>query len=172
MCTNPYTRQIYRYHAHYSAQYAGGIAGAMIIHGPTDEESSYDEDLGPILLSDWYHDSYYSLVEQVMAPTSEGLPPPMSNNNLINGKMNYPCSNATAGPCTPNAGISKFQVHSGKTYRMRVINAGAEGIQKFSIDGYKLKIIANDFVPVQPYKVDALTLGIGQRTVKISASYD
>lgn len=99
-----------------------------------------------------------------MAPASEGLPPPPSNNNLINGKMNYPCANATGLPCTPNAGISKFFFESGKSYRLRLINVGAEGIQKFSIDGYKLKVIANDFVPLVPYETDALTLGIGQRT--------
>ena len=97
-----------------------------------------------------------------MAP-GDGLPP-VSNNNLINGKMNYPCANATGLQCTPNAGISKFFFESGKKYRLRLINSGAEGLQKFSIDGYKLLVIANDFVPVQPYEVDVVTLGIGQRT--------
>ena len=112
----------------------------MIIYGP--ETESYDVDLGPILLNDWYHSSYLDIVEQVMAPASEGLLPPVSNNNLINGKMNYPCSNTTVN-CTPNAGVSKFQFQSGKKYRLRLINGGAEGIQKFSIDGYQLTVIAN-----------------------------
>lgn len=152
------------WHSHYSAQYASGILGAMIIYGPHDN-AEYDEDLGPVLLTDWYHQPYYELVEQVMAPAAEGLLPPVSNNNLINGKMNYPCANVTGGlPCTPNAGISKFYFESGKSYRLRLINAGAEGIQKFSIDGYKLKIIANDFVPLVPYETDVVTLGVGQRT--------
>ena len=48
--------------------------------------------------------------------------------------------------------------------RLRLINGGAEGIQKFSIDGYKLTVFANDFVPVVPYDVDVVTLGIGQQT--------
>lgn len=158
------------YHSHYSAQYASGILGPMTIFGP--ESASYDEDLGPVLLTDWYHQPYYQLVEQVMAPASEGLLPSVSNNNLINGKMNYPCANVTGGlPCTPNAGISKFYIESGMSYRLRLINAGAEGIQKFSIDGYKLKVIANDFVPLVPYETDVVTLGVGQRTdVVIEAS--
>lgn len=157
------------YHSHYSAQYTAGIFGPMIIHGPT--QAAYDEDLGPVLLNDWYHDEYFTLVEQVMAPASEGLLPPTSNNNLINGKMNYPCSNTTGFVCTPNAGISNFYVESGKKYRLRLINGGAEGIQKFSIDGSKLTVIANDFVPIEPYEVDVVTLGIGQRSDVSSCLY-
>lgn len=34
----------------------------------------------------------------------------------------------------------------------------------FSIDGYNMTVIANDFVPVQPYVTDLVTLGTGQRT--------
>ena len=150
------------YHSHYSAQVANGILGAMIIYGPENE--AYDEDLGPVLLTDWYHTDYFTLIDQVMAPASENLLPPLSNNNLINGKMNYPCANATGLQCTPNAGVSKFFVESGKSYRLRLINGGAEGIQKFSIDGAKLTVIANDFVPIEPYQVDVVTLGIGQRS--------
>lgn len=75
------------WHSHYSAQYTGGILGAMVIYGP-DENADYDDDLGPIIVNDWYHTDYYTIIEQVMAPISKGLGPPVSNNNLINGKMN------------------------------------------------------------------------------------
>ncbi|KAF2721326.1 multicopper oxidase [Polychaeton citri CBS 116435] len=150
------------YHSHYSAQYAGGAAGPMVIYGPHDNYE-YDEDLGPVMISDWYHEDYFTLVEQVMAPADLGLLPPLSNNNLINGKMNYPCPQ-TNRTCTANAGISKFYFETGKKYRLRLINAGAEGIQKFSIDGYSLTVIANDFVPVVPYQTDVVTLSVGQRT--------
>ena len=37
------------YHAHYSAQYADGILGPIVIHGPSKYENALD--LGPILLS-------------------------------------------------------------------------------------------------------------------------
>lgn len=75
------------WHSHYSAQYTGGIVGAMVIYGP-HENADYDDDLGPIIVEDWYHEDYYDLVEQAMAPISKGLGPPVSTNNLINGKMN------------------------------------------------------------------------------------
>ena len=149
------------YHSHYSAQYAGGLVGPMIIHGPSQVQ--YDYDLGPVMLSDTYHTEYFKIVEQVMGV---GQPPPFSDNNLINGKMNYNCSLITDPTvhCTPNAGLSKFKFHSGKKHRLRLINSGAEGIQRFRIDGHNMTIIANDFVPIQPYTTNVVTLGIGQRS--------
>ncbi|KAF2726842.1 hypothetical protein EJ04DRAFT_582432 [Polyplosphaeria fusca] len=144
------------YHSHYSAQYSGGAHGPMVIYGPVHEE--HDIDLGPVVLEDWYHADYFSLVNRTM----NGQFPP-SNNNLINGKMNYPCANTTL-PCEANAGISKFKFESGKKHLIRLINAGAEGVQKFSIDGHTLKVIALDFIPVEPYETNVVTVGVGQRT--------
>ncbi|KAL2401490.1 oxidoreductase ptaK [Exophiala dermatitidis] len=149
------------YHAHYSAQYAGGVFGAMIIHGPVNAQ--YDVDLGPVLLTDYYHGSYYDLVEQVMGTDLNKVAPP-SDNNLINGKGAFDCSvigNSTN--CTSGAGYSKFQFTKGQSYRLRLINAGAEAIQKFSIDNHQLKVIAYDFVPIVPYTTQIVTLGAGQR---------
>jgi FtsP/CotA-like multicopper oxidase with cupredoxin domain len=78
--------------------------------------------------------------------------------------MNFDCSLAESRPCTPNAGLSKFKFTSGKTHRLRLINSGAEGLQKFTIDNHTLTVIANDFVPVKPYDTNVVTLGVGQRT--------
>ncbi|KAI4169291.1 MAG: hypothetical protein LQ343_005789 [Gyalolechia ehrenbergii] len=149
------------YHSHYSAQYAGGLFGAMIVHGP-HENILYDTDLGPVLLTDWYHKEYFDLVEEVMT----NRPPPKSDNNLINGKMDFDCSRIPAGgpACTPNAGISKFNFESGKTHRLRLINAGADATLRFTIDNHTMTVIAQDFVPVVPFNTNVVTLGIGQRT--------
>lgn len=81
----------------------------MIIHGP-HENIFYDKDIGPVILSDWYHGEYFDLVEQVMTPVcavisyetipsdiQQFAPPPFSDNNLINGKMDYDCSLIPAG---------------------------------------------------------------------------
>lgn len=151
------------YHSHYSAQYSAGVAGAMIIHGPS--HVSYDIDVGPVILSDWYHTPYEEIVEQVMASPANPLPP-FSDNNLINGKMNYDCGLLLDKntQCTSNSGLSKFKFQSGKTHRLRLINTGAEGIQYFTIDGHNMTIIANDFVPIVPYTTDVVTLGVGQRS--------
>lgn len=145
------------YHSHYSAQYAGGLFGAMIVHGP-HENILYDTDLGPVLLTDWYHKEYFDLVEEVMT----NRPPPKSDNNLINGKMDFDCSRIPAGgpACTPNAGISKFNFESGKTHRLRLINAGADATLRFTIDNHTMTVIAQDFVPVVPFNTNVVTLGV------------
>jgi FtsP/CotA-like multicopper oxidase with cupredoxin domain len=70
------------YHSHYSAQYAGGLFGPMIIYGPptvpydigefvSNESMPCDisnslTDIGPVLLTDYYHENYFTLVEQAM----------------------------------------------------------------------------------------------------------
>lgn len=153
------------YHSHYSAQYAGGLLGPLIVHGPKAFECNYDVDIGPVMLSDWYHDDYYQLVQKTMA--NNGTGPFLSQSNLINGKMNFDCSQKEAGddtPCVNNAGVSKFKFKRGKVHRLRLMNVGSEGSQKFAIDGHKMKVIANDFVSVWPYETDVVTLGVGQRT--------
>lgn len=152
------------YHGHYSSQYAGGLSGPMVIHGPTDKDQNYDVDIGPVMLSDWYHEEYFKLVQKTMSP----FPAPAfsSDNNLINGKMNFDCSTLKDDPtpCASDAGISVFKFQKGKTHRLRLMNTGAQALQRFSIDGHTMKIIANDFVPVEPYETEVVTLGIGQRT--------
>lgn len=159
------------YHSHYSAQYAGGLIGPMVIHGPTTKK--YDVDVGPILLSDWYHEDYFTLVEKTMAVNSTGV---IADSNLINGKNNFDCSTLPPDdktPCISTAGISRFRFQSGKTHLLRLINAGSAGTQSFSIDGHKLTVIANDFVPVEPYETTSVTLGVGQRTdVLVTADGD
>jgi FtsP/CotA-like multicopper oxidase with cupredoxin domain len=137
------------YHSHYSSQYAGGLLGPMIIHGPSN--AKYDIDLGPVFLTDYFHEDYFSIVETVVGNGPTSNPRPASDNNLINGKMNFDCTTVASGdksPCTNNAGVSKFKLTTGKTHRLRLINAGAAGIQRFSIDGHQMTVIANDFVPI------------------------
>ncbi|KAK4985195.1 hypothetical protein LTR28_002200, partial [Elasticomyces elasticus] len=87
----------------------------------------------------------------------------MANNMLIQGKANYDCNN-TALPCTPNAGVAQFKFQCGKKHLLRLINHSAEALIFFSIDGYNMTVISNDFVPVNPYSTDLVTLAVGQRT--------
>ncbi|KAM0805794.1 Cupredoxin [Usnea florida] len=177
---NPYGTSWY--HSHYSAQYADGLFGAMIIHGPNltlsagaDESSPkdalYDVDLGPVILSDWYHNTSESIVASQEAPVPHqpiGIPVP--DNNLINGKNNFNCSlereTTRQAGCNSTAGISKFYFTSGKVHRLRLINAGGEALQRFTIDNHNITIVANDLVPVVPYQppYNMVTLGAGQRT--------
>ncbi|KAH8589373.1 multicopper oxidase-domain-containing protein [Bisporella sp. PMI_857] len=155
------------YHAHYSAQYSDGAFGPMIIHGPA-HPLKHDVDLGPVFLSDWYHLPYRRVVEGIFVPFGKPdfNPAPYSDNQLINGKMNFDCSTKPANDtnkCTSNAGISKFRFKKGKTYKLRLINSGAADLTRFSIDGHNLTVVANDYTPIQPYITKVVTLGVGQR---------
>ncbi|KAI9868511.1 MAG: hypothetical protein M1813_005955 [Trichoglossum hirsutum] len=157
------------WHAHYSAQYGSGAFGPMTIFGPSNVD--YDIDIGAVLLSDNYHRGYFEIVEQVMGvvPIVGGVPNipaiiPVSDSNLINGRNDYDCSQITDGKsCTPNAPLSEFQFTPGKSHRIRITNAGSDGVQKFSIDQHELLVIANDFTPIIPYTTKFVTLAVGQR---------
>ena len=128
----------------------------MIIHGP--KSLAYDIDLGPVTLSDYYHRNYFSILADVVGNDLTKVRP-ASDNNLINGKNNFNCT-GVAGVCKENAGLAKFRFVSGKKHRLRLINTGSASIQKFSIDNHKLTVIANDFIPVEPYESNVITLGV------------
>lgn len=148
------------WHGHYSSQYASGLSGPMVIYGPNTTE--YDIDLGPIQMSDWYHTYYKDLLDALSVPTSQSPVYPESNNILINGKNPFNCAMANGSECS-QAPLATFNLTSGKTHRMRFINAGADATLKISLDDHRFEVIAQDFVPVQSYWTDVLTLGIGQR---------
>lgn len=128
-------------------------------------------------MTDYYHRDYLSIVEDVVSKniatvvSSSGCvitardcitdcrQGPTSDNNLIQGRNNFNCSNVASGDttsCKNNAGITSFRFSPGKVHRLRLINAGAEGIQKFSLDGHNMTVIANDFVPIIPYETQGI----------------
>jgi len=69
------------WHSHYSSQLVNGLTGPIIVHGPASD-NDYDIDVGPVMLSDWFHDYYVNLVEDIFFATETCDPhcPPMSNN--------------------------------------------------------------------------------------------
>ena len=150
------------YHSHYSAQYDAGALGPMIIHGPSSAE--YDIDVGPVMIGDWNHQDYYRITQMAVGSEQQIV---VSNNTLINGKMDYDCGllslHNEPHTCTENAGLSKFKFQSGKTHRLRLINPSAEATLIYSIDSHTMTVIATDFVDVQPFSADYVTLGVGQR---------
>ncbi|KAI5306319.1 hypothetical protein KEM56_001422 [Ascosphaera pollenicola] len=48
-------------------------------------------------------------------------------------------------------------------HKLRLINPGAMGTMKFSIDGHRLLVTALDMVPIHPYTTDHVVLSVGQR---------
>lgn len=148
------------WHSHAGSQYASGLFGPMVIYGPKNVD--YDIDLGPVIISDYYHTYWHNLLSDLSQPLPNARYP-FSNNILINGKNNYPCDQ-TDLPCVENAGEATFNFTSGKTHRLRLINPSADATLKFSIDEHTMKVIANDFVELNPYETNVVTLAPSQRS--------
>ncbi|KAI0431198.1 multicopper oxidase [Xylaria sp. FL1042] len=144
------------YHSHFSLQAWNGVFGAIVIRGPAS--APYDEDKGPIVLSDWFHqttDELYGIASTAAPPTA--------NNGLINGLNVY------------GDGGSRFQTgfETGKSYRLRIVNTAIDTMFRFSIDNHTLTVISSDLVPIVPYETDTINIAIGQRyDVVVKADQD
>ncbi|EFQ29014.1 multicopper oxidase [Colletotrichum graminicola] len=134
------------YHSHFALQAWNGVFGGIMIRGPAS--APYDEDLGTILLNDWFHQT----TDELYGVASSGGPP-TPQTGLINGFGMY-------------KGLgSRFTTafESGKSYRMRLVNAAIDTHWKFMIDNHTLEVIAADFVPLNPFNTSEVSIGIGQR---------
>ncbi|KAI1494898.1 Cupredoxin [Biscogniauxia mediterranea] len=138
------------WHSHYEAQYAGGFSGPLVVYGPS--QLDYDIDIGPILVTDFFHKPYQDIVAGFL---DNHLEVTLSDNNMINGKNSFENNGAP---------LASFNFQSGKVHRLRLINTSAFAVEKITIDGYNMTIIANDFVPIEPYETDVVTLSPGQRS--------
>jgi hypothetical protein len=74
----------------------------MVIHGP--ETADYDIDIGPVMLSDWYHSDYFTLVNNTMHGAV-----PVSNNNLVRELDQSPPSTDIELALTLNATLDQWQ---------------------------------------------------------------
>jgi FtsP/CotA-like multicopper oxidase with cupredoxin domain len=72
--------------------------------------------------------------------------PATLENGLINGTNTY------------GSGGSKYETvfKAGTKYRIRIVNAATEGHFRFAIDNHTFTVIANDLVPLIPYKTDSV----------------
>ena len=160
------------YHSHYSLQYPDGVAGPLLIHGPTSAD--WDEELEPIFISDWSHNSAFVDFGIELA----GRGPPMqtvllggigktediteaSSANGLSG--DFTC-NQTDPRCVPAAKrkpIFTRVFRKGKRYLLYLVNSSTESSFVFTIDNHLLQIVSNDFVPIHPFKNESIHIGIG-----------
>ncbi|KAF2087923.1 multicopper oxidase [Saccharata proteae CBS 121410] len=134
------------YHSHFALQAWEGIFGPIVIHGPAT--ANYDEEIGPIMLNDWSHETCDALYEH-----AQSVGPPTLDNGLINGVNTW------------EDGGSRYEtiVSSGSSYLMRIVNAAIDTHFRFTIDNHTMTVIATDLVPIVPYETDILSLTMGQR---------
>ncbi|KAK0712929.1 multicopper oxidase-domain-containing protein [Lasiosphaeria miniovina] len=148
------------YHSHYRLQYAEGLEGPIVIHGP----ASGDYDLAtpePLFMADWV---YRSAFEEFDADeTSLNVHGGLSDTILLNGKAG---KNSHGGQGFSPDDMRAYKIVDavpGKRQQLRIINGSAGTAFVFSIDGHNLTIIANDLVPVEPYTTGSIVVAIGQR---------
>ncbi|PWW80147.1 Multicopper oxidase [Tuber magnatum] len=154
------------YHSHFSLQYSEGAAGALVINGPAS--ANYDEDLGPIMLGDWYHTTAFGLWQNI--PTDR---PQAADNGLINGTNVFDCSKSTDANCVGGGKRFLTKFKPGKKYLLRFINMATDTFFKVSLDNHTMTVISTDFVPITPYKTEFVSIGIGERyQVIIEANQD
>lgn len=134
------------YHSHYDLQAWEGVLGGIVINGPST--ANFDTDLGMLFLNDWSHQTVDELYTE-----AETSGPPTMDNGLINGTN------------TGDDGGSRFEtsVEEGDSYLIRLVNGAADSHFDFMIDNHTLQVIASDFVPIEPYYTDVLSIGMGQR---------
>ncbi|KAK2018046.1 hypothetical protein LZ32DRAFT_625258 [Colletotrichum eremochloae] len=147
------------YHSHFSLQYADGLVGALKINGPTS--MNYDEDLGPVLITDNFHKTAFSQVQLEYL----GRPPSLDS-MLMNGKGIYHCCSRCPRADENFVGGSKresFNVKKGKTYKMSLVNTATSTHTTFWIDNHDFTVVAADFVPIKPYTASIINVAIGQR---------
>ncbi|KAK3381955.1 multicopper oxidase [Podospora didyma] len=140
------------YHSHYAVQAWDGLFGPIEIQGPASQK--YDIDLGSVMLSDWTHQTSESIYN-AKAHLEDGA---TMDNGLINGKNIF-----TKEDGTVVGKRHEIIFTPGKTHRIRLVNTAMDTHYNVAIDGHEMEVIAADFVSVDPFKTDILTIGIGQR---------
>ncbi|KAJ9616095.1 uncharacterized protein PV06_06553 [Exophiala oligosperma] len=136
------------YHAHTMTQYADGVRGPMVIHGPAT--SNYDIDMGTVMIDDTFLDTAAQQNELISHVGPSG-----TQNYLLNGKNTMP--DLSAGQ------HALWKVQSGKKHLFRLINSAAQNMWSVHLDDHKMTVMAIDYVPIVPYETEWLNIGIGQR---------
>src|SRR5271155_1069524 len=72
---------------------SAGVLGPIVFHGPIQDGAEYDIDLGPVMVMEWYHDSYEHIVTEVetggvTSPATAFRP--HADSNLVQGKGFFP----------------------------------------------------------------------------------
>ena len=118
----------------------------------------YDQDLGPVLVTDWLHKDAFGLFQLELLGR-----PPTPDSNLINGKGPYFCCPSLDRQCTGKTPFTEFKFNTSSTYKMSLVNTAVSTHFTFWIDNHDFYVVATDFVPITPYLASTINIAIGQR---------
>ncbi|KAM0876417.1 hypothetical protein ACQ4PT_036186 [Festuca glaucescens] len=130
------------------------IHGAIVIHpklGTTFPFKKPHKEI-PVILSEWWNADVNSLLEEARRTGGEVS---ISDANTINGQP------GDLFPCSPK-GTFKAPVESGKTYLLRIINAGLANDLFFGVAGHRLTVVGTDARYTKPFTVDHIFISPGQ----------
>ncbi|KAK4221188.1 putative laccase precursor [Podospora fimiseda] len=139
------------YHSHYSNQYGNGVVGALIVNGPAS--ANYDIDLGPYMMTDYYHETADRL--HLRAEKVANGAPPDSDNILFRGK--------NINPTGSGGSYDRLVLTPGKKHLLRLINHSVDNSLTVSLVGHTFTVITTDLVPITPVVRSRLFLAVGQR---------
>lgn len=123
--------------------------GPVVIHGPST--SNWDVELAPIMVHDWHHaNSYEAFHDSLTSPS-----PPKIDLITLNG----------VGHNNELDTGSYFEqvFEKNKKYLMRITNSAVDFHFHFSIDNHMLQVVSVDYVAIEPFWTNSLSVGIGQR---------
>lgn len=145
------------YHSHAGLQLDRGLYGPLIVD-PKNEELSYDRE-HVLLLDDWLDGVSGGSPEEAIESLKTGASGGMGS-MMWGGRLAYPLYLVNG---RPPEDPETFEVRRGEQVRLRVINAAAETVFRFAVDGHPLTATHADGLPVEPVEVDALNVGMGER---------
>lgn len=131
------------------------ILGPLVIHGPSS--ANYDVDLGPWLLSDWFHADFFSLYQVGLVSGLSAIP----ETSVLNGKGIFDCERGNYTACTGQAEYFEVTFVEGTKYKIGIVNTGTLLTYTFWIAGHNFTVVETDFVPIEPFTTAALNVGIG-----------
>lgn len=135
-----------------------GAYGPVVIHGPSS--ANYDHELEPLLISDWYHADAFSMFHEEITDHAH-----IPTGTLMNGKGVFDCDPKDDARCTGKEERHEIFFEPGKKHKLRLVNSGSLATYKFWMDGHNFTVVANDFVPIEPYVTDVLIVGIGMSPI-------
>ncbi|KAM0826526.1 hypothetical protein ACQ4PT_068821 [Festuca glaucescens] len=145
------------WHAHSGLDRAG-VHGAFIVHPKKGTDYPFIKNYKklhkeiPIILGEWWNSDLNLQLEEYLKTGGEIH---NSNAHTINGQPGdlYPCSRKS----TFNVGVKR-----GKTYLLRIINAGLDGDMFFGVAGHLLTVVGTDGRYLKPFTVPTIMISPGQ----------
>lgn len=121
----------------------------MVIHGPST--ANWDEEFAPIMVHEWHHVSAYDAFHESLTASA----PPKADLLTLNGVgRNHELETGSYFEQT---------FEQDKKYLIRITNSAVDFHFHFSIDDHMLQVVSVDYVPVEPFWTNSLSVGIGQR---------